>query len=87
MPPISNALFADTDGDGELEAVCWKKVGSDADDTKRYVISVVPLDGSGVTRDFFNDLGRPAEPKNEHGYGPSDSATRSARNATDLDPF
>ena len=47
-PPISNSLLADTDGDGELEAVTWRKVGSDAKGDKRYVISIIEFDGSGV---------------------------------------
>ena len=58
-PPISNSLLADTDGDGELEAVTWRKVGSDAKGDKRYVISIIEFDGSGVTRDFDTDMGRP----------------------------
>ena len=36
-------MLADTDGDGELEAVTWRKVGSDAKGDKRYVISIMEL--------------------------------------------
>ena len=63
MPPISNVLLADTDGDGELEGVAWRKVGSDADGTKRYVISIIEFDGSGITRDYDTDMGRPPPAK------------------------
>lgn len=65
---VSNAMFADTDGDGELEAVCWKKSAMNGGLEKRYVLSIVELDGSGAHREFDNAMGRPVSPLNERGW-------------------
>eukprot|EP00635_Sarcinochrysidales_sp_CCMP3193_P000447 CAMPEP_0118907814 /NCGR_PEP_ID=MMETSP1166-20130328/11098_1 /TAXON_ID=1104430 /ORGANISM="Chrysoreinhardia sp, Strain CCMP3193" /LENGTH=935 /DNA_ID=CAMNT_0006847191 /DNA_START=28 /DNA_END=2835 /DNA_ORIENTATION=+ len=65
-PQISNALFADTDGDGELEAVVWRKTADG-----KYSIAVIELLSDDVpsVRSFDNDLGgRATAAKNERGW-------------------
>ncbi|KAH8051440.1 glycosyl hydrolase [Aureococcus anophagefferens] len=66
IPVVSNALAAD--GDGEVEAVVWHQTGSDADGSKRYGISAVWLDGSGLVRAYDNDLGHPAQAATDKGW-------------------
>lgn len=62
-PPISNALFADTDGDGEIEAVIWKKMSG------TYGIAVIDFDEDEEMRSFLNDMGgRQTKEKNERGW-------------------
>lgn len=68
IPVVSNALFADVDGDGEVEAVVWHQTGSDADGSKRYGISAVWLDGSGLVRAYDNDLGHPVQAATDKGW-------------------
>lgn len=65
-PIISNALFADTDGDGELEAVCWTK-RTRKDGSKHYVLTIVEL-LTGEYREFDNAMGRPAPTFEERGW-------------------